>query len=816
VERIRKQESRRSVLEAVIAYTQEVLGTARGEIARQYLTKERGFTETEIRSLNLGFYPLVSEIHSFLKAKEYDFEEAKEVGILWEKLKGYILIPWADDYGRPLTIYGRWHTKNPPEGLPKTIALPGEGTKASPLYFDRARRAGHKDLVLVEGAFDAGLLQVRGDTRVIACLAAQLSRKQAETLARHKIQSVTICLDPDSAGDKGILSCIKTLEQVRITAYVAPRLPSGMDPDEFVLQFGIEKWKEHVAQAAHAYRYIAQDIIKRNKPGEEWTDKGHSVALEEAISFAVSKSDEQQVKIETYFWPEIYKQTGTSQKAVQKRIAADKEKAASNKSEQVSLKATARSQAQLLGELASDAELFCTPDGTAYATFPVEGHRETWSINSRGSSGFRQWLRHRFYQLEGKPPHAHALQDALEVLEAKAQFDGQKLPVYVRLAQHEGAIYLDLANKKWEVIEITASGWKVVANPPVRFRRPKGTLPLPVPVKGGSLEELRAFLNIKDEESWCLLVAWLVAAFRPVGPYTILVLQGEQGTAKSTTARMLRALIDPITAPLRRPPREDRDLMIAAHNSWIVGFDNLSGVVTWLSDTLCALATGSGFATRELYTNMEEVLFDAQRPLIINGIEDLTTRQDLADRSIILNLPPIEENRRCNEQDLWRKFEEARPRILGSLLDVISIALRELPNTHLNAVPRMADFAYWVTAAEAALPWPKGRFLEAYRQNRAQSIELSLETDPVATAIRSLMEETKEWKGTASGLLEALGRYIPERIQRSNEWPKSVQWLSNRLKRLATNLRGANIEVGFDRESGTGRRLIVIRSLSSK
>jgi hypothetical protein len=812
VEHLRKKETRRCILEAVQTCTQEILWTTRGEIARCYLTKERGFTEDEIRSLNFGFYSSVSEIRSFLQTKGYDLQSAKDVGILWEKLEGYILIPWADDYGRPLTIYGRWHEKIPPDGLPKTIALPGEGTKASPLYFDRGRRAGHKDFVLVEGSFDAGLAQVRGDTRTIASLASQLSHQQAETLARHKVQSVTICLDPDSAGDKGILSSIKTLEKVGITAYVAPRLPNKMDPDEFILQFGIEKWKEHIVQAIHSYRYIAEDIIKRYKPGEKWIDKEHAAALDEAIAFAVSKSAEQQIVLESYFWPEISKQTETSQEAMQKRIVATKEKSVSNKSEQeTSLKTTSLSQSQLLVELALDAELFCSVDGTAYATFPIEGHRETWSINSKGSSGFRLWLRHRFYDHEGKPPHTQAFQDALGVLEAKAQFEGPKLPVSVRLAQHKGNIYLDLANEKWEVVEITTSGWQIITDPSVRFRRSKGMLPLPIPVKDGSLEELRHFLNIRDEESWYLLVAWLIAALRPVGPYTILIFQGEQGTAKSTMARILRALIDPITAPLRRPPREDRDLMIAANNSWIIGFDNLSGLAPWLADTLCTLATGSGFATRELYTNTEEVLFDAQRPVIINGIEELTSRQDLADRSIILNLPPIVESKRCNEQELWRKFEESRPRILGCLLDVISTALRELPNTHLDAVPRMADFAYWVSAAEVALPWPKGFFLEAYRQNRARTIEASLEGDPVAVAVQGLMEQRTEWTGTAAVLLEALEVYIPERLQKTQEWPKSPRWLSGRLKRAASHLRTVGIEVEFERQPHTRRRVVKIR-----
>ena len=130
-------------------------------------------------------------------------------------------------------------------------------------------------------------------------------------------------------------------------------------------------------------------------------------------------------------------------------------------------------QSRALVELAADAEFFHTPDGDAYATMLVAEHRETWSIRYRG---FRQWLVRQFYEQEGKPPSSQALQEALGVLGARAQFDGPKLPVHVRLAEHEGTIYLDLCNDVWEVVKIGADGWKVVADPPVKFRRAKGML----------------------------------------------------------------------------------------------------------------------------------------------------------------------------------------------------------------------------------------------------------------------------------------------------------------------------------------------------
>src|SRR5207302_4307460 len=174
--------------------------------------------------------------------------------------------------------------------------------------------------------------------------------------------------------------------------------------------------------------------------------------------------------------------------------------------------------------------------------------------------------------------------------------------------------------------EIGVIGWRVIDNPPVRYRRAAGMQPLPMPVSGGSVETLRSFLNVKTDTDFVLVVAWALSVLRNRGPYPVIVLSGEQGSAKSTFSAILRSLLDPNTAPLRALPREDRDLFIAESNGHLLAFDNVSGLPAWISDTLCRLATGGGFAVRQLYTDQDEVLFDAARPVILNGIEDIVTR----------------------------------------------------------------------------------------------------------------------------------------------------------------------------------------------
>ena len=248
LDRRQKVECRRSVLEVVTAYSQEVL-FSRGQEALSYLTEQRRFTEDEVRALGFGFYDSTSGVRKALEQAGADLKSAEVTGVLWSKMEDYILVPWADSMGHPLTIYGRWPSKTTPDERPKTMALPGEGTKGSPLYYDRARKAGHRDLVAVEGLFDAALLQVRGDSRVVAYVAAQFSGGQVETMVRHKVNSVVICPDPDGGGDNGAISCVDALTKAGIESYVTPRLPDGLDPDEFFLREGLAGWKAHVKAA---------------------------------------------------------------------------------------------------------------------------------------------------------------------------------------------------------------------------------------------------------------------------------------------------------------------------------------------------------------------------------------------------------------------------------------------------------------------------------------------------------------------------------------------------------------------------------------
>jgi hypothetical protein len=449
-------------------------------------------------------------------------------------------------------------------------------------------------------------------------------------------------------------------------------------------------------------------------------------------------------------------------------------------------------------------ELFHTPTGVAFADFITDGHRETWPIRSKH---FRNWLRRCYYKATGAAASTAVIGAALNLLEARAQFDTPERAVSIRVAEHAGRLYLDLADEHWRAVAIGPDGWRVLGCPPVRFRRAPGMLPLPVPERGGSIEALRSFLNLSNQSDFVLVGAWLLAAFRSGGPYPLLAISGEQGSAKTVLSKLLRALVDPNVAAVRALPREERELMIAANNGHLLAFDNLSGLFPWLSDALCRLASGVSFAVRQLYTDDEEVLFKAARPTLLNGIEDVIGRPDLADRAISLTLAPIGEEQRRSETDLWREFEVARPAILGALLDAAAHGLRAVGSVHLDRLPRMADFALWATACETAL-WPAGTFARAYAENRRAAIESIIEADPIANCVRAIMVDRTTWTGSASDLLRLCAERTRDDISRGTAWAKNPRALAGRLRRAQTFLRTLGIEIAFSREGRTGTRMI--------
>ena len=466
-------------------------------------------------------------------------------------------------------------------------------------------------------------------------------------------------------------------------------------------------------------------------------------------------------------------------------------------------------QATRILNFADDVELLHTPDGEAFATIETNGHFENHYLRSKA---FRSWLAYQFFKAENQMPSTQALQDAINTLEGKALFEGAEVKLFIRLASANGKIYLDSCNDDWQIIEIDGNGRRVIEakDAPVRFRRTKAMLSLPLPAGSGDISKLKNFLNV-DEKNFILILAWLINCFRPDYPFPILVLSGEQGTAKSTATKVCRELVDPSLAPFRSAPRDERDLAISASNAWICAFDNLSSVSNSLSDSWCRLSTGGSLATRTLDSDDDETIFTAKRPIILNGIGDIASNGDLIDRALPIKLETIPKDKRKPEREFWAEFEKEKKSIFSALLTAVSSALKNIENTTFSELPRMADFALWATAAEQSLGLKENDFINAYTQNREDAHSIVLEDSILAEVLQELCAakaaggkyEQKDvlLKDFLSQLKEAADAGSKER-SKDKKFPKSPKGLRNNLERINPNLREIGIFITFHGRTG--------------
>lgn len=473
------------------------------------------------------------------------------------------------------------------------------------------------------------------------------------------------------------------------------------------------------------------------------------------------------------------------------------------------------SAADVLLALADPFDLFHTPDNDPHATVTVEGVEKTFAVRS---GAFCNLLRSAYLRHEGKAPTQSALQDVVNTLAAKAEFEGRQAEVYRRVAYVKGRVYVDLCDEMWRVVEIDTEGYRLLDRSPVPFVRSRTSLALPVPAEVGDLAALRSVINAPDEDTWALIVGWLLSCLRPDFALPVLIVEGEQGSAKSTLAKMLVGLVDPQKAEARTPPKDVDALMSGARNAYVLAYDNVSRLRPWFSDALCRLSTGGAFTKRQLYTDFDEASVEAKRPVILNGIDELVERNDLRERSIQLYLPSIEASERLLESEVWKEYDSVKPSVLAGLYSAVSIALRNLPDVQLEERPRLADFAEWATAGGTGAGLEEDGFIEAYWRNLRSSEAQSVEYDAVAGAVADLVRHlSDEWEGTATELLDLLGTLVSEDVRRSRSWPGNARALSSRLRRAAPVLgrsAGVRLEFGRSRDRASSRLITVRREFS--
>lgn len=409
-----------------------------------------------------------------------------------------------------------------------------------------------------------------------------------------------------------------------------------------------------------------------------------------------------------------------------------------------------------------------------------------------GKAGLRAELANGFFAEHNIVPGQQALADAVTVLEGYA---AQETPrrVNLRVADHQGVVYIDVGDTDGTVVQIASGRWSVVETAPVLFRRTRLTGQLDLPFNGErDGEKLWEFVRI-DPADRPVLLAWLVAVLILVdAPHPILALLAEQGAAKSSITRCLVDLVDPSSVPLRKAPRDEDSWVIAAAASWVVALDNLSGSLQqWLSDCLCRASTGDGSVRRALYTDSDVSVISFRRCVIFNGVDVTIEAGDLAERIAAADLTRIEEGARRAEADIAAAWEQARPAIMGSLLDLAARVHQLLPTVKVDKLPRMADFALVLAAVDQVMGT---NGLDRYR-DRSRKIAADTLVHPFTAAV---VDYGAPLVGMTSNAILVAVKPADPSWKQPRDWPKNARAATQRLTRDAPALRAQGWRIDND------------------
>ena len=434
------------------------------------------------------------------------------------------------------------------------------------------------------------------------------------------------------------------------------------------------------------------------------------------------------------------------------------------------------------------------------------------------SREFKLWMGKLFWDKEGKGITQDVLTSALNTIEGKALFEGERIDLHNRVASHNEKIYYDMSDEEGRIIEIDDNGWRFITNSPVLFRREQHQKAQVEPKRGGDLDKLWTYLNLSPEGDKVLFRSKLITDFFHGIDHAIAVLYGEQGSGKTFSSECAKDIIDPSSLKTQSLSKDEQSLILSLYHNWLTVFDNVSEVKDWQSDIISRAVTGEGVSRRRLYTDDEEQMYNFKRTVTINGLIIPSFAPDTMDRSLLFKIKRFEQH--GSKEKLEKEFERDKPEILGALFDLVSKTLKKIGEENVEIPPgiRLYDFAVIGETAARAAGEANGYFLDLYLKKKADDNFEVIQSSLMGSVLYSLisdggyigagdeyndfLDEEKKWSGSPSELLEIFNFKAAEMKidKRPKEWKGSPKGLSNALEKLKTNFKAIGVEIERGRE----------------
>jgi hypothetical protein len=465
-----------------------------------------------------------------------------------------------------------------------------------------------------------------------------------------------------------------------------------------------------------------------------------------------------------------------------------------------------RSAANLLVELATEnaSLMFKDQYGTAYAQVHIADHDEIIRIES---SKFKRYLARLFYDRNGnKVVNADAINNAVQVIQAKAEYEGQTISLSLRVAWHNRDICYDLSDEKWQFIKISQHNWELMDNTPcpmfIRYNQTSQVEP-DRNYEHNIFDRFLKLTNLKEHHDRILIKVYIISLFIPDIPHAMLILHGEKGSAKSTLQTLIKLLVDPGKPILLTIYNDVKEFIQQLAHNHIVFYDNLKHAPKWLSDEACKAVTGIGSTKRKLYSDDDDIVYEYRRCLGFSGINISLTEPDALDRSMMIELQRIRKENTKQDADIVAEFLELRPKLLGYIFDILVKALQIKPTVKLNDLPRMADFAMWGEAIAQAMGYKDLEFIHAYYDNIGKQNIEAIDNHPLGQAVARFIGEQQEFlKGSPLEILDQLEVFAHNTKIKTDHrlWPKAANSLTRRLNQIRSSLlEGLGIDVQITR-----------------
>lgn len=408
-----------------------------------------------------------------------------------------------------------------------------------------------------------------------------------------------------------------------------------------------------------------------------------------------------------------------------------------------------------------------------------------------GTEGTDMFLQKQHLAKNGSLMSDTLLNRVNKLLEFSIKEKGLEACVGSRLARKNNAIYVNSGAGR--IIKITKYGVKIFKNVNVMFEINESLGKMKKPdLLDGNTNLLKKYLLVTDDE-FILILAFIFNCYFLDTHHLILAFQGPAGSSKTFAQKVVKTVTDPSHEMLRNNFSNTEDLTLAAEHCHVIDINNVSKLSSAMQDVLCTILTGGVATSRTKYTNKSQTSIHTHNPVIMNGIGSYITTDDLLDRSLIINLQRLQDTavKRVSEKQLWEEFSIDLPRIMGGILNSLSLILKEFEGFKTpDNLNRMADFHILGCVAEKALGWESGSFTRAYNINISAAQHDILDNSPSAQAIIKMMKhDDSGFKGTYAKLKQKLNCHG----NIGNVSPRALSADIDRISAALFNLQGIKI-----------------------